>query len=158
MCWVTSHLFWSIQMVMKKMSIVHCDTIVHFLEGSTIGVNQRENLKTLLKLLKSDKELCNGNWSFSLMSPYWPCVSDGSIRARREAAELITHNALYLLYKPIRGVLWSDVAGLSSATSCVQKMRSSDFMNILKDQVIPLMDFLFPDGIGVFQQNKDSSG
>ena len=32
--------------------------------------------------------------------------------------------------------------------------KSAEFLNVLNDQVIPSMDFSFPDGSGIFQDNN----
>ncbi|GBL75152.1 hypothetical protein AVEN_194404-1 [Araneus ventricosus] len=43
---------------------------------------------------------------------------------------------------------------LRSATLCDNKMKSQHYLNVLKDQVIPLMDFFFLDGTGIFQDEQ----
>ncbi|GBN38360.1 hypothetical protein AVEN_220971-1 [Araneus ventricosus] len=45
-------------------------------------------------------------------------------------------------------------SGLGLAVLCDSKMKSQHYLNVLNDQVIPSMDFFFPDASGIFQENN----
>lgn len=83
----------------------------------------------------------------------------------REAVELpLTH---FELYKQVRHMdakkctAWPKQnccccgwSGLGSATSYVQRMRSTDYLNILNDHIILSLDFVCSESTGMFQDEN----
>ena len=71
--------------------------------------------------------------------------SDGYIGVRREVDEVMHPSCLVPTVQACRGsvMIWG------SETLCAQKMRLADYLNILNDQVFPLMD-----GTDIYQDDN----
>ena len=79
--------------------------------------------------------------------------SDGYIGVRREVDEVRHPSCLVPTVQACRGsvMIWGccSWSGLGSETLCAQKMRLADYLNILNDQVFPLMD-----GTDIYQDDN----
>ena len=77
--------------------------------------------------------------------------SDGSIRVRREAGEVMHPSCLVLTVQACGGsaVIWGFCSNIVA-----QRMWTADNLNRLNEQVIPSMDCFLPNGTGIFQDDN----
>lgn len=84
--------------------------------------------------------------------------SDGRIRVRSEAEELIHHLCLLPTVQASKGsvMIWDccNWSALGSAMLYAQRIRSTDYLNIMNDQVFTSMDFFLPNGTVIFQDDN----